>query len=114
MQNLSTQTDSSKCGWEAPRVTELSLRETRSDDGGNSDTVGGGIFIFDEPAKPPKGKLSISADDRARVVDFLRAISSSPEKFEAAVFRPDEAMAKVGLTKAQIRIAKGVFGHLAR
>jgi hypothetical protein len=58
----------------------------------------------------------IAVFDVTRENGALRVIpiSSSPEKFEAAVFRPDEAMANVGLTKAQIRIAKGVFGHLAR
>jgi len=107
-------TDDTKHNWEAPNAAELSIRETRSDDGGNTDTNSGGIFLFDEPVKPPTGRLKISADDRARVTDFLRAISSSPEKLEAAVFRPDEAMASVGLTKGQIEIARGILSHLAR
>jgi len=106
--------DDTKRNWEAPHAAELSIRETRNDDGGNTDTLGGGIFLFDEPVKPPKGRLKISPDDRARVNDFFRAISSSPEKLEAAVFRPDEAMANVGLTKGQIKIAKGILSHLAR
>jgi hypothetical protein len=100
--------------WEAPRVTELSIRQTQNDDGGNTDTLGGGIFLFDAPVKPPSGKLRISEDDRARVADFLHVISSSAEKLEAAVFRPDEAMATAGLTKDQIRIAKGILSHLGR
>ena len=117
MDNLSPDDNglnSAKCSWEAPRAGELSVRETRADDGGDSDTLGGGIFIFNAPVKPQTGRLSISADDRARVNDFLRAISSSPEKLEAAVFRPDEAMASVGLTKGQIKIAKVILSHMAR
>jgi hypothetical protein len=100
--------------WEAPRVTALSIRETRNDDGGNTDTNHGGIYIFDAPTKPPKGRLTISPDDWAGVTEFLRAISSAPEKLETAVFRPDEAMASVGLTEDQIKIAKGILSHLAR
>jgi hypothetical protein len=107
-------TDDTKCNWEAPCVTELSIRETKSDDGGNTDTLGGGIFLFDAPVKPPKGRLTISEDDRARVTEFLRAISSSPEKLEEAVFRPKEAMASAGLTKDQIRITRGILSNLAR
>jgi hypothetical protein len=103
-----------KGNWEAPLAIKHSIRETRSDDGGNSDTLGGGIFLFDAPVKPPQGRLSISEDDRARVAEFLHAISSSPEKLEAAVFKPDEAMASGGLTKDQIRIAKGILSHLGR
>jgi hypothetical protein len=106
--------DDKKCNWEAPRVTGLSIRETRSDDGGNTDTLGGGIFLFDAPVKPPKGRLKISEEDRGRVADFLHSISSSPEKLEAAVFKPNDAMASAGLTKDQIRIAKGILSHLGR
>ena len=106
--------DDTKRNWETPHATEFSIRQTRSENGGNTDTLGAGIFLFDEPVKPPTGRLKISADDRARITDFLRAISSSPEKLEAAAFRPDEAMASVGLTKGQIKIAKGILSHLAR
>jgi hypothetical protein len=105
---------SAKTGWETPCLTSHSIRETRSDDGGNSDGVGGGIFLFDAPVKPPKGKLSISAEDRARIAEFLAAISGSPERLEAAAFNPDQAMVSAGLTRDQIRLAKGILNHLGR
>lgn len=100
--------------WETPKLVERSIRETRSDDGGNTDTLGGGIFLFDEPVKPPRGRMTISEADRSRVAEFLREISSAPDRLEAAVFNPSEAMEKSGLTKDQIRIAKGILSHLAQ
>ena len=69
-----------------------------SDDGGNSDTLGGGIFLYDAPPKPPKGRLKISTEDRAKVAEYLRNIAGSPEKLEAAAFNPKEAMEKAGLS----------------
>jgi hypothetical protein len=99
--------------WEGPAMTELSVRETKAVNGSDSDAQSGGVFIVEAPDKAPT-KIAIPADDSARVRDFLKAISSSPEKLEAAIFEPEEEMVSAGLTKNQIRIAKRVLTHLAR
>ena len=67
---------------------------------------------MDYPVKPPARKLSISAENKARVLEFLRYISSSAEKLDAAVADPKEAMEKVSLTKDQILITKALLTYL--
>jgi hypothetical protein len=101
----------SKQRWQPPRVSKLSVRETRNTNGDDSDTGAiGGIFLVDPVGKPTE--MSIPADDVTRVLDFLRSISSSPEKLEEAIFKPEEAMANAGLTSKGIKIAKRVLTYL--
>ena len=99
-----------KSTWETPGITELSIRETKALDGGDSDSIWAGIFLADAVDGPPGEKLSLLPEDMSSVMAFMRDISSSPEMLERAVFNPGEAMS--GLSKNQVRVVKRIFNHL--
>lgn len=107
--------DSANSRWETPRITALSVRATRATNGSDTDAQGGGVFLFEGPVNPPTGKWGeISGPDKARVAEFLHSVSSSPDNLHAAIIKPNEAMERAGLTKDQIKIARGVLTHLGR
>jgi hypothetical protein len=106
---------STKRDWIAPSVRELSVRATGNVNGSDTDQQGGGIFLFQEPPQPPAGRWgAIPSGDKRRVLDFLQSISATPEKLDAAVKNPDDAMTAAGLTEDQSKIARGVLSHLGR
>jgi hypothetical protein len=110
-----TPMNSEKRHWIAPNVKELSVRETEATNGSDTDAQGGGIWLFEAPAKPPTGTWgTVSAADKARVAEFLHGISSSPEKLHSAMTKPRDTMKSAGLTQDQIKIVKGVMAYFGR
>jgi hypothetical protein len=99
--------------WIAPSFNMLSVKETRATNGSDSDAQGGGVFLHESPDKPPK-KIGIPPNDGERIRDFLRAISSSQDKLEAAIFDTETAMTDMGLTENQIKMAKRILQQLGR
>ena len=106
----SGQDNARKTTWEAPRFEKMSLRETRATNGDDEDEGLGGIFLFLDPVRPPKRNWKlISADDKTQALEYIRAISSSPEKLQHAMAKPADSMTEFELSESQKEVVKGIF-----